>query len=322
MKIHLLCIYVLMCVVILGTPVVFIQAQTTSAVDKESLMYQINMLLARVASLQVLLAEKQGVGTSITGTPTITLEEPKPFSTVTEGAPYTVRWSAKNIPPGVMVLTEIRSVFLDSGSGAGGGTHQALIAPGNSSSTRLNQTGVGYIGGGTFEVRLVLVKCLEVLCTSRPYSVDSQGKTVYDGAVLAKTDWTRFSVTKKSATSNSSGVQIEAIQPNGGVYPYGTEMEISFTIEGLTSRDHRTCVTLVSSTGKYFTTATNSQSSCQPAVNGKNSQRFTPVYTPGFKLTPGLYKVTVDVMNVPNDSGKDVGTIASASGSWFTLSNN
>lgn len=280
------------------------------------------MLLARVASLQVLLDEKQGRTTSISGTPTITLEAPKPFSMVTEGAPYTVRWSAKNVPPGAMVLTETRSVFLDSGSGAGGGTHQALIPPGNSSSTRLNQTGVGYIGGGTFEVRLVLVKCLEILCTSRPYSVDSQGKTVYNGAVLAKTDWTRFSVTKKPVIDNGGSVKIENIQPSDGVYPYNKEMEITFNIQGLTSLNHRACVTLISSTGRYYTTATNSQSSCQPAVNGTNTQRWTPVYTPGFQLTPGLYKISISIENLPNDSGKDVGNIATASGAWFTLSSN
>ena len=58
---------------------------------------------------------------------------------------------------------------------------------------------------------------------------------------------------------------------------------------------------------------------CVLVGNGTYSYTWTPQWLPGFQLNSGVYRVFVNIENPPNNSGKDYGSAAEASGVWFRL---
>jgi hypothetical protein len=295
-------------------------AQTRS-LSQDELMYQINTLLAQIASLQAIIDERER-GITISGEPSISLTQPTPYMTVPDGISFTVAWEAENIPPNSMLLLDTKAALLYGGSGISGGTYRQAMNPGDSEGVRVMKTGVGHQDPGTYDVRALVVRCVDLLCTQSAVTYDSlTGDRIYLSEILAESEWVRYTISE-TAESNFSGdgtITIGSISPSDGSIRLGEAMKVSFYLFGDVGADQEVCFYLRSSTGKTFSPRSNTYDQCAPAKVGYNERTWTPYRTSGFNLDPGLYKFQIRVMNPPNSSGKDVGYAAEADGNWVEL---
>lgn len=288
----------------------------------EEVQYLINNLLAQISSLQAILEERQKEGAVVNGTPSIKVTKPSQFMTVQYGKPFTLSWDAKNIPPSSKLLIDTKAALLYGGSGIGGGLYERILPAKSSSGSLTINTGVGYSDPGTYDVQAIVVSCADMLCTKPVISYDSvTGERIYLTKVLAKSDSVRYSITENAPLEfvGDGTITIGDITPSSGKFRLGEEMKISFYLFGNLKKDHEACFYLTSSTGGAFSPDSDTYESCAPAKVGLNVRTWTPFRKSGFELDPGLYKIRIEVPNLPNSSGKDFGNAAEKSGGWIEL---
>lgn len=288
---------------------------------RDELLYQINNLLAQIASLQAIIDEREK-GVSIQGEPTIVLTSPNPFFAVKDGDSYEVSWDAKHVPASSMLLIETKSLMLYGGSGVGGGSARLVMQPGDSQGIRTYKTGVGYSDPGTYEVRAQVVACADVACTQPVVTYDSRtGAKIYLTEIYAESDWVRYSITEDEQLGfvGDGTITIGYITPSEGQFRLEEEMTIAYYLFGDIKEDQEACFYLRSSTGGSFSPNSNTYQACAPAKVGYNERVWTPYRTSGFALNPGLYQFKVVVNNFSNGTGKDAGYAAEKNSGWIEL---